>query len=215
MSSGGKTARDPKEVQQTLSVLTAQQIQDQNITDVDQALTEVPGIMLENYGSFSYVYSRGFLVNAVQYDGGSPGLLNSWVQPPDLAEFDHVEVLRGADGLFGGTGAAGGSINLVRKRPLDHDQVLFDVTGGSWKYGRAQLDATGPLGFDGRLRGRIVAAYEDRHYFYDTAKQNKTKIYGVLEADVTDSTLVTFGGGIERKNTLPFVYGLPRYSNRR
>jgi len=40
--------------------------------------------------------------------------------------YDHVEILRGADGLYSGNGEPGGSVNLVRKRPTAFSQ--FSVT---------------------------------------------------------------------------------------
>ena len=62
----------------------------------------------------------------------------------------------------------------------------------------AQFDATGPLGFDGRLRGRIVAAYEDRDFFFDVAERDRTVLYGVIAAEVTESTLLTVGGRFQK-----------------
>jgi len=219
VSIGGKTPRDPREIQQSVSVLTAQRIQDQNLTDVSAALNEITGVTLVSHQSRSAniptPFSRGFAITSLQFDGGSPAFLSTFPSfgLPDLAIYDHVEVLRGSDGLFSGAGEAGGTINVVRKRPLDHGQIIFEALAGSWRRYRAQIDVTGPLGFDGKLRGRVVAAYEDRHFFYDTAKLNKTVLYGVVEADLSPSTLLTLGGVYERRDEVPFSTGIPRYAD--
>jgi len=213
---GGKTARDPREIQQSVSVVTQQRIQDQNLTDVAAALNETTGITLTMSDiNGSSIYSRGFQVNSLQFDGGSPAVFSNYgtdINVPDLAAYDHVEVLRGSDGLFAGAGEGGGTVNLVRKRPLDTSQVLFDLSAGSWDQYRGQLDATGPVALDGRVRGRVVAAYSDNQFFYDIAKDEQTVLYGVLEGDLTDSTLLTVGATYERGRKTATFYGLPRYS---
>ncbi len=215
VSIGGKTARDLKEIQQSVSVVTQQRIQDENLRTTADALNQVTGITIVQSYAGQNIYSRGFQITSVQTDGGSPSqpfLTGLYSRLPDLAAYDHVEVLRGADGLFAGAGEAGGTVNLVRKRPLDQDQLLFDASGGSWDDYRAQIDATGPLGWEGKVRGRIVAAYENQHYFYDIANQHKFIIFGTMEADLTPSTLLTVGGNFEREDSVPNEQGLPRYS---
>ncbi|MDT9121463.1 TonB-dependent siderophore receptor, partial [Escherichia coli] len=63
----------------------------------------------------------------------------------DMAPYDHVEVLRGASGLLGGTGDPGGIVNLVRKRPLSSYQLKLNTSAGSWDNYRTEVDLTGPL----------------------------------------------------------------------
>ena len=67
-------------------------------------------------------------------------------------------VLRGSDGLLGSNDAPGGVLNFQRKRPLDHNQLVIDAGVGSWDRLYGALDASGPLGFDGHLRGRAVVS---------------------------------------------------------
>ncbi|WP_293391579.1 TonB-dependent siderophore receptor [Nevskia sp.] len=213
---GGKTARDPRQIQQSISVVTAQRIRDQNITTAEEALAQATGISMTQssgylgHASFS---ARGFSM-VLQTDGGAPQVNNFWYNSglPDIAMLDHIEVLRGSDGLFAGAGNPGGTVNLVRKKPLDHNQVLFDALAGGWDRYRTQIDVTGPLGFGGKLRGRAVLAREDRDYFYDTVSSEKSVAYGVLEYDLTSSTLVTFGGSHEQTDRSGLYFGLPRYS---
>jgi len=150
----------------------------------------------------------------VQTDGGAPAIRQQNYQSlPDMAMYDHIEILRGSDGLFSGTGEPGGTLNLVRKKPLAFNQLKTTTSAGSWDNYRQEVDVTGPLGLDGRLRGRGVVAVEDRDYFYDTTNSKKEIYYGILEADLTPDTLLTFGGSHQwRKIKGYWDSGLPRYN---
>jgi TonB-dependent siderophore receptor len=130
---------------------------------------------------------------------------------PDLGEYDRIEVLRGSDALFGGNGNPGATISLIRKRPLHLGQLKLTGFAGSWNDYRVEADLTGPLNTDGSLRGRVDAAYTRNDYFFDTAKLDKRKVFGVLEYDVTSRTIVRVGGSFESVGALPDVSGLPRF----
>jgi outer membrane receptor for ferric coprogen and ferric-rhodotorulic acid len=213
---GSKVPQAMKDVPQSLSVLTSERLEQQNVTDFTTAMKQLPGITLVQGPTNleNTFYSRGFVVSSVQIDGGAP--LNSGYglyTQIDMAEFDHVELLRGAAGLFNGYGDPSGTVNLVRKKPLDHSQIIVEGQAGSWRNYRAMIDATSPLALDGKLRGRLVMTYQDNHHFYDFAKDNKTLIYGIAELDVTPTTLASAGISYSRQNSVPWQGGLPRYQN--
>ncbi|MEJ0037899.1 MAG: TonB-dependent siderophore receptor [Gammaproteobacteria bacterium] len=223
LSIASKLPQSIKDTPQSVSVITQQRMQDQNLTDFTSAMNQATGVTLVTTNSLqSTFYSRGFAINNIQIDGGAPLAMNL-VAPDgssshyfpliDMAQYDHVEVLRGADGLFNGYGDPSGSVNLTRKRPLDHAQEVVEGQIGSWNNYRAVVDATAPLAFDGRLRGRAVMSYEDQDYFYDTATNSHTLLYGILETDLTPSTLVSAGLSFTRQDSLPWIGGLPRYQN--
>ncbi|OOV89215.1 MULTISPECIES: TonB-dependent siderophore receptor [unclassified Pseudomonas] len=217
-SIGSKTPTSLRQTPQSVSVITDQVIQERRMSSLTDAMKETPGITVKTANSnLSSYYSRGFVIENIQIDGAAPMALGTTAgsfysyKNYDLVEFDHVEVLRGSSGLFGGTGDPGGMINLVRKRPLDAYQLKVETSAGTWDNYRTQLDVTGPLAFDGKLRGRLVAAYTDRQYFLDNRSTEKPIIYGVLEADVTDATRLTLGGRSERLHDNGIGTGVPRY----
>jgi outer-membrane receptor for ferric coprogen and ferric-rhodotorulic acid len=213
---GTRTETPLREIPQTLSIISREQIQQENYTDLADALVDAIGITPQRSSSLDWVfYSRGFQVSTFHLDGGAA--LNSFdltaipfLGEPHMGEFERIEVLRGADGLFGGEGSPGATVNLVRKVPLSTPQLTVDLSGGSWDNYRVEADATGPLGFDGALRGRVDVDYLDRRYFFKTANLDGSKIFGVLEWDLSPQTLLTVGGSIQWDNTLPIVAGLPR-----
>ncbi|MFZ0156602.1 TonB-dependent siderophore receptor [Pseudomonas sp.] len=219
VSVGSKTPVSLKDTPQTVSVITQKMIEDQRITTLPEAMKRAPGITLRNNNYHSQqFYSRGFGIDNVQIDGAAPMDIGTGVgtfysdRIYDMAAYDHVEVLRGSSGLLAGTGDPGGVVNLVRKRPLDHYQLKLNTSAGSWDNYRSEVDLTGPLAFDGKLRGRMVAAYTDRQYFMDNRSTEKPFLYGVLEADVTDDTMLTFGGSYDKVKENGTGDGLPRYS---
>ena len=147
-------------------------------------------------------------------DGGATLLFAPFAQGSiDLAQYDHIEVLRGSAGQYIGTGDSGGVISLQRKRPLDHDQLLAEMQAGSFNFFRSELDVTGPVAFDGKLRARVIGSYQDRDFFYDITHENKYSVYGVVEGDLTANTILRVGASYTRQSD-PGVNqaGLPRYA---
>lgn len=201
-----------REVPQSVSVLTRQQLDDQQITEINEALRLVPGITV--VGESTDIYSRGFQISSMQIDGGAPMALGAYTYTPqqDMAFYDRVEVMRGASGLLAGVGDPGGVINIVRKKPLAERQVLASFSLGSWNNRRTELDVSSPLTQDGRIRGRAVLAYENKDSFVDYRSTEKPMAYGVIEADLTPDTLLTFGGSFTRIHDKGDGGGLPRYT---
>ncbi|WP_187394387.1 TonB-dependent siderophore receptor [Citrobacter freundii complex sp. CFNIH2] len=223
VSIGGKTPQSLKETPQSVSVITSKQIKDQNLTDLDTVMTKVSGVTTKRAGDTEEYYSRGWRITNIQLDGGTPiqlydNILNddSSFSSFDMSMFDHAEILRGGDSLNSvGSSSPGGSINLTRKRPLDHGQIAVSGQAGSWNDYRTSLDVTGPLGFDGKLRGRAVATWQDKDRYYHPSEDGTRLLYGILEADLTPTTLLTFGGSYTKKKSLPWEGGLPRYQSGR
>ncbi|WP_130466497.1 TonB-dependent siderophore receptor [Corticibacter populi] len=219
LSIASKMPLSIKETPQSVSVVTHERIVEQNLTDFSALMAQSTGVSTitgSNGPLEAEFYSRGFRIQRLQSDGGAPldiASTTKWGMVPqlDMALYDHAEILRGADGLFNGYGDPGGVISLTRKRPLDHRQVVAEVQAGSWSNYRATLDATGPLGLDGRLRGRGILVWQDQDYFYDVAHNEKKVANGVLEYDLTSSTVVSLGVSRTWQDALPFAGGLPRY----
>ena len=215
-STASKTDLAFREVPQSVSVVTRQLLDDQHLVNVTDAMSRAPGITVRRVNSYSSdYYSRGFQITSMQIDGGAPLALGSYTYGPtqDMAFYDRVEIMRGASGLLGGMGDPGGIINLVRKKPLAEYQLTVEASAGSWDNYRSMIDATGPLGFDGRLRGRAVAVYGDSGSYMSHSSTETPQIYGVLEADLTRSTLLTVGGSYSRMREQGSRSGLPRYTD--
>ena len=186
-----------RETPQSVTVITRQQITDQNLETVSEVLNQTPGVsvMHDDSERFNF-YSRGFALSNFQYDGvptqdfttNSNGL-----GLRDMAIYDRVEVVRGASGLMGGVGSPAGVVNLVRKRPTKTFQGYVSGSAGSWDRYRTEADLAGPLSDNGALRGRVVAAYETGNSFIDYYSSKKNVFYAIGEADIDPDTTLYAG----------------------
>lgn len=204
----GKTEQTLREIPQSVSVMTRQQMNDQNFTTVGEVLNQMTGVRGYGYERDENFVIRGYNANT-QFNGvpqqGSSGHY-------DLALYDRVEVLRGPAGLLTGSGEPGGTINYVLKRPQDVLTISATAGLGSWNQQRSELDIGGPLNADGSLRGRSVMLYQDQDKFYDVGSNRDKLLYGVLEYDLTPNTTVGLWASYSDRNYKTF-WGLPTYSD--
>lgn len=187
----------PREVPQSVAVVTRQQMDDQGVTTVADALRSVAGVTVQNLDSDRLDFqARGFSISNIQQDGVSAaydGVLDGGATLTDTAIYDRIEIVKGAAGLLSGAGTPGALVNMIRKRPTSTRQSSVTATIGSWQNYRAELDTAGPLTEDRAVRGRFVAAIQDQQSWQDYYKQTKNILYGIVEADITPATLVTAG----------------------
>ncbi|MBL8271249.1 TonB-dependent siderophore receptor [Steroidobacter sp.] len=211
MLSFGKEAQTLRNIPQSVSIMTRERLDEQNIVTVEQALNRTVGVFAHdqgNGGGAVNVFSRGQYMGA-QYDG-VPGSLamNLGNSQFDLAIYERVEVLRGPAGLLQGAGDAGGAVNLVRKRPQNEFAGAVNVSYGSWNNLHADLDVGGPLNASGSVRARGVVVREDREFFYDHADKESLTGYGIVEFDLTPATRLGISVGVQNTDLVPYM-GLP------
>ena len=197
-----------QEIPQSISIMSAEQIREQNSVDLGDVLQNAQGIGVRQTSSLDVTgYSRGFAITSFHVDGAAaqPTLQNliPYQSNPDLGEFDHVEVLRGSDALFSSNSDPGGTVSLVRKRPLATESLELSTTLGSWNDYRIELDATGPLMDNGALRARTDVVYLTRGYFFDRAHLDRKKLFAVVEYDFTPTATLTVGGSYQWDDALP------------
>lgn len=205
-----------KDIPQSVSVVTRQRMDDQNMNSLQDAMRQVTGVTIKTYNSGSSlndVYMRGFLVDQVQVDGVSqPTGQGDMATSFDLAMYDRIEVLRGPSGLYQGAGEPGGTINVVRKRALSKFALGGELAAGSYDHYRSSVDVTGPLNDQGNVRGRFITAYEDNKSFVDYAQNERPMAYGRLEFDLDPATTLSVGGAYQQNHSTP-AFGLPAYAN--
>ncbi len=216
-----RTETPLREIPQSVSVVSSEQIRQQNDTSLADVLANAVGITSTQFDSANQAFfSRGFPITTYHLDGGTALHTYSYdlnlesgvlFVTPDISEFDRIEVLRGSDALFGAGGNPGATVNLVRKRPLPSFAAAFNTTAGSWNNFRAEADVTGPLAFGGGLRGRLDAAYSHRDYFFDGASLARKNLFGAVEYDLTARTVLTVGGSYTQAHSHPFEGGLPLF----
>ncbi|GAB6389804.1 TonB-dependent siderophore receptor [Stutzerimonas marianensis] len=214
VSVGSKMAVSPLEVPQSVSVITRQRIEDQNLLTVGDALHEVTGVTVSPWDSLTHQYrSRGYIMD-MAYDG-VPVYGSNGNQEYDLAIYERVEVLRGPAALFMGSGQGGGLINLIRKRGRDSFGASLTTAAGSWDNYRTELDVGGPLSADGRLRSRFVGSWQENDYFWDVSHKRKWLGYGTLDYQLTPATVMSLTFTHQEDHTDSPSMGLPAYTDGR
>ena len=212
---GSKIPQTLRETPQSISVVTRQRMDDQNITKIEDVLKQTTGVnvtRLDGAGNFNSIQARGFDIGTIQLDGLAISQGANYSTALDTAIYDRIEVLRGPAGLLQGAGEPGGTINLVRKRARADFAGSVGVMLGSWDTRRAEFDLTSKLDESGRIRARVVGLVDDRESFVNTLESKKKLGYGTVEIDLTSRTTLSFGLAHQKVNSV-VDQGLPALAN--
>ncbi|QWZ59418.1 TonB-dependent siderophore receptor [Acinetobacter pittii] len=195
-SSATKLNIEAKETPQTINVVTRQQIEDFGLTSTRDVLRNTPGVTVSNQETERTTYmARGFEISNILTDGvGFPlSGYNYSNTNPDTYFYDRVEVVKGADSLTNAFGDPSATINNIRKRPTQEFQASGGVSYGSWDTQRYEADVSGSILPSGKVRGRIMGYEQTGDSYLDRYSSEKNGFAGIIEADLTDSTLLTAG----------------------
>ncbi len=157
-----KTALEPEETPQGISVIDSQQIEQRGAKSLNQILRYAPGVVTENKGSSVTMYDqfrvRGFLVDQSYYDGLVLQYLTGWnLQPQiDPIALEQVEIFKGPTSVLYGAMPPGGMVNMIGKAPQRESATKVGATTGSRNLREASLDSTGQIG-DSDFAYRLIA----------------------------------------------------------
>jgi outer membrane receptor for ferric coprogen and ferric-rhodotorulic acid len=205
----GKVAVPLKETPASVSVLTRERMNDQNMTTIQEALRYVTGVTSVDYGDgTAYFRARGNQLG-VEFDGVPLVSGLQYQQQFDLAMYDRIEVLRGPAGVMDGMGEPGGTVDLVRKRPQDQFHVSTETQIGSFGSVRQIIDVTGPLNKDGTVRGRAVLVGSDGLQSTDGTRDKEVMAYGAIDWDITPRTTLSLSAAYQVNPISGLDYGAP------
>ncbi|MBB4267767.1 TonB-dependent siderophore receptor [Roseospira visakhapatnamensis] len=213
ISVGEKEALPPREVPQSTTVLTRDYLEDRGARSMDTALREAPGILvLNNENGRSSILARGFEFDSLYLNGLPAPELSIYGTQPDMAIVDHIEILKGPAGLFGGAGEPAGAINMSLKQPVRTFQGYAALTGDTWAGFRAEGDVSTPFNESGTLRGRLVLAQDDQESWIEDSENTTRLAYGTVQADLTEQTTASITVSHAERDILP-NNGLPTFAN--
>ncbi len=158
-----KIPLDNLENPQVYSNITSSLMEEQNVTTVDNAIKNAPGIqtMWQATGRSgdggSYYTSRGFAVQSLLRNG----VLGNVSNTIDAVNIESVEVIKGPSAtLFGSALTSyGGLINRITKKPYDSVGGQVSYTGGSYGFNRVSADINTPLDSAKKLLFRLNTAF--------------------------------------------------------
>ena len=210
----------PREIPQSVSVITKKQLEDQGVTSLEDALQNATGVNVFKSGGRTHFMSRGYFIEQLEEDGiatqiGSPGEFGLGgpsgdpTSVTDIAMYDRIEVVRGAAGLTQANNEPGGTINAVRKKPTSKRQLSADLTVNTWGRVGGTFDASGALSSEHGLRGRFVGSVGSNKTFKDQSGGRDILLYGVMDKDIGDNSKLTWGASYLNQTKTPDPDGLP------
>lgn len=206
-----------RDTPQAVSVITQYRMQDQNLTEISDVIDQSVGMTYDGtpLGSDGdYFFSRGLAVTNYQVDGipRPAGIYGYQLTTADTVTYDRIEIVRGATGLMNGIGNPSASVNLIRKRPSAVLEGNVSAQMDSWGKYRLALDVGNSLNEAGTIRGRVAVAKEEGGSHIVRTELKKEALYAVLEADLTEQTLLTAGVEYQSiENNGASRSGLPLY----
>lgn len=204
---------------QTISVVTSEQIRDQNITNMSEAARYIPGVNVQQgEGNRDQLTIRGNSTTADFFIDGARDDLESF---RDFYNVDRVEFLKGSNALAFGRGGSGGVINRVLKTADGVTRKQLILTGGSFDNRRMQADVGGKV--NDKVALRFNTMYENTNTFRQNGEMerygfnptvtfkisNKTKLEAGYEhfrdMRFNDRGLPSFQGNVAKINERTFV----------
>ncbi|MEO2078648.1 MAG: TonB-dependent receptor [Leeuwenhoekiella sp.] len=156
---------------QVYNSITASLLEEQVITNFDDALKNAPGIdkLWESTGrgndGAGYYSLRGFAVQPT-LTNGLPALTNG---SPDPANIESIEVIKGPSGTLYGSSliSYGGLINITTKRPFYDFGGSVSYTSGSYGLNRVTADVNTTLSKEKNIALRVNTAYHTQNSYQD------------------------------------------------
>jgi vitamin B12 transporter len=202
------------QVGNTVTVIHAQQIEDQKIQQTSDALREVPGVQVTQSGgpgSLTDVSIRGSsntqvltLLDGVEVNTGGAGSFDFANLTTDNT--NRIEVIRGAGGSLYGSSAIGGVINQITEEGTGSPRFSLLSDGGNWETQRqvaTSSGALGPLGYSGSVSYYSTQGFQPVNGQYDNLSLTSRVDY-----HLTDATTLRFFGRYTGADV-----GLPEFSN--
>ena len=150
-STAAKLPLSLRETPQSVTVVTRERLDDQNLQSLQDVLDNTPGIYTYAWDTERVIFtSRGFVIDNLMYDG-VPAETNfstdSIDETIDTAMYERIEIVRGATGLMTGAGSPAASDQSASQ--ACGQQGVCDsslgLTAGSWNDYRVDADVSTPL----------------------------------------------------------------------
>jgi catecholate siderophore receptor len=179
-----------RDIPQSITVVTQDQIKDQNMLSMTDAVRYVPGVtMAQGEGNADSVVIRGSQSTG---DFFMDGMRDDVEYLRDLYNLERVEVLKGPNGMIFGRGGSGGVVNRVTKQ-AGWDQIRsFSFQGGSFDTKRLLLDVG--QGIHEKAAVRLNGMFESSGSFRDDVHIKRHGISPTVTLRPTDRTNIILSG---------------------
>jgi catecholate siderophore receptor len=152
-----------RDTPQTVTVVKKEIIEEQGLLSLRDVLSTIPGI---TFAAGEGGANFGDAINIRGFSGSDNITVDSLKDAnnysrSDAFNLEQVEVFKGSNSAFTGSGAVGGSINLVNKTPKVQNFTEISAGVGTDDYYRATLDANQLLSDDVAARVNVMLHRND------------------------------------------------------
>jgi iron complex outermembrane recepter protein len=178
-ASGTKTDTPLIEIPQSISIVTADQMEAQQVTSFTEVFRYVPGVSAEPFGfesRFTWVDIRGFDATreGLYLDGlqlRNPDYVTSYSPEPYGAE--RIEIPKGPASVLYGAGSPGGIVDYITKRPVDETFSEIELEVGSNELYQGKFDFGGRVDEMGTLLFRMTGVVRDAETQQDFVQDDR------------------------------------------
>ncbi|WP_246152480.1 TonB-dependent receptor [Sphingomonas montanisoli] len=174
---------------QSITVVTAKQIEDQAANSIGDAVRYTPGIYsAQGEGNRETLVIRGMTTTG---DFFVDGIRDDVQTYRDLYNIQRLEVFRGSNAMTFGRGGTGGLINRVTKVAGWDDVREVRLEGGMYQHYRGQFDLGGAVSEAVALR--VTGVYQNSESYRDGVNYERWGINPTASFRVGPDTLVQVG----------------------
>jgi iron complex outermembrane receptor protein len=179
----------------SIHILDGEIMRERGDFGIQEAVSRVVGVVDQGTSGNggAGVSQRGFNgVNSVMrlYDGVQMFVVaGTMTFPSDTWTVDRIEVLGGPSSVLYGTGAIGGVINVIPRKPQRDASQTYRMTVGSFDTYRAAIDSTGPI--SDRFSYRVSASGQGAEGWQDRSESSGFAVSASVRFDVTDDFNLT------------------------
>lgn len=210
--SASKTDTPLIETPRSVSVITAAQIEAQQVANIDEVLRYTGGVGTEFRGidkARTDISMRGFNWSGFVFTDGMRGGVGVYGEfDVDPFGLERVEVLRGPASILYGASSPGGLVNAVSKRPTDVFQGQLEVDTGSYDQVAGKFDVGGPLNRSKTLLFRLTGVARTGGSQVDGVDESRVFLAPAFTWRPRPSTSVTFLASYQ-KDDAPWAIFLP------
>ncbi|MFM0736456.1 TonB-dependent siderophore receptor [Paraburkholderia xenovorans] len=215
-SAATKTGTPIHETPQSISVIGRDQLDDRNVTTLNDALHYTAGVATyySNDTRNDAFNIRGFSSDFFYLDGSRlpavPGrALDQWRVDP--YQLERIEVVKGPSSVLYGLGEPGGVVSMVSKMPTDYTRGQVDLLAGSFNHYGVGIDTSGPVDADKRLLYRFIAQETYSQNQVDSVHGTRTLVAPSVTLRPSADTSLTLMATYLHDNTMDSNNFLPYY----
>ena len=191
--SASKIALKNMEVPQAITTVTKELITDRGITRLGDVVKNVSGVTQTSF--YNNYAIRGVTQQASYRESRlMNGMVTSHIffSQPMMMNVERVEVIKGPASMTFSSTDAGGSINIITKKPLKTNRKEVSLSVGSYQTVVGALDFTGPLNKSKTLLYRLNLGYENGKSFRDLQFKKAYMIAPTIAYVPNEKTNISF-----------------------